>query len=716
MALSRYYQPTNYEYMSQFVPKNLEIMDRGLQRAQAKQDKQVGKLDELNSMILKQNALEGYDTEVRDQVVGEVKSFSEEMANTDLTSPENFRKVNQFVQSMANDERLKKINQGLALDKEGRELYAKYQEDPDGFKYVAALDRYNPARQAYSKQSGDNKKFAADFLAGNTTWQAGVDKYAYKEKLFANIAQDGREYLQSLSDNDLKVFYENGWTGVTADKIKRIAGTEYDDYLRSPAGRQEAQELRYQYPGISTEELNNTMFTDFLQTGLKRAGIKTQSGQAAALNTREDLRRTGAKEQKDLSGVEQPGPNPMTAYKSPAHMLQEINNLTKLNTPESLVKARHLKAEQEKLTAKAVENLTPSEQKAVAVNFRDIESYDDLIAVANEATKGVGYDNALEHIYYALEKRHGKNTPEYKEAVKKAIKLQLRNLNLEDLNKATKNVYARKAGHSSYEDIDDKINTTFETGSGYEQTDIMPNVGNQKVKTYLDSQAATIVNDINFEPTAVIEKKTGAAIDNPFGTLENASLYADKTSFKVRKGIGGNKPAIVFSAKGPDSGGQFVEIVATPKTYTQSFEDFLVSTVGEKAATQIKEEFFAAGYAPVGSDSKYSQTLDMGLDEKVIGKTNIVPAGSRGVYVQNLDREGNPVKQITNDEVLEVLKNNVEPSLIPTILQTLGVGADVITNADGDLKLNTKYKGKPAKFGNHMNAKDFLSFKQYYSK
>ena len=162
MALSRFYKPTNYEYMSQFVPKNLEIMDRGLQRAQAKQDKQVGKLDELNSMILKQNALEGYDTEVRDQIVGEVKSFSEEMANTDLTSPENFRKVNQFVQSMANDERIQKLNMGLA----SKAKYDKIKEDlVTKGDYATENDRiFAQSYDAYLKQPTEDSKFAIDYI------------------------------------------------------------------------------------------------------------------------------------------------------------------------------------------------------------------------------------------------------------------------------------------------------------------------------------------------------------------------------------------------------------------------------------------------------------------------------------------------------------------------------------------------------------------------
>lgn len=609
MALSRFYKPTNYEYMSQFVPKNLEIMDRGLQRAQAKQDKQVGKLDELSGMILKQNALEGYDTEVRDQVVGEVKSFSEEMANTDLTSPENFRKVNQFVQSMANDERLKKINQGLALDKEGRELYAKYQEDPDGFKYVAELDKYNPAKQAYSKQSGDSKRFAADFLAGNTTWQAGVDTYKNRERYFDHINDEGWQSIASVGQGDLETFYKYGATGVSKNKILQAVASEFDDYLTSPGGKQEMIVMSKRNPNLSSENILQEMRQDFIGTGMKRAGMKSFTDKAGALNSA--MKKAGEKEAKiPTPPVVQPS---TTDYLNQGfnhtQLNERINTLSTSKDPKDQKVARELKAYKETQLKTIVSNLSPSEQEVVGATY-DKYAIDDKMK--REIWKKSSFLNSLE--------------PNPSMAT---IEKDLLNMSPSERNRATKEVIASQKG-LDYSDITEKIDEGFKAGTIVQKEEILLPVENQKIKSYLDKAGTALFTDINFIPS-VRRTDTGESVPTPTYSLEEASQKADPNSYKIIRGKDKYKVEVQFkvpSSKDVAGLTYTLEPVLEDGRVTTATRNFLLNATDPAHAQQLINEIESQNYAPIGSDEIYSQTQDMGLAREVIGDYNLSPGTS----------------------------------------------------------------------------------------
>lgn len=610
MALSRFYRPTNYEYMFQFVPKNLEIMDRGLQRAQAKQDKQVGKLDELSGMILKQNALEGYDTEVRDQVVGEVKSFSEEMANTDLTNPENFRKVNQFVQQYANDKRLADIKEALTLAEAGKKTKADYQGTEYG--YIAELDPFSPAFNEYATQTGNDKKMAVEFLRGKTSWQKGVNAYETKEKMFANIASEGRETLHKLRDEDITVAYENGWTGVTGDKIRQVAGTEFDDYLRSPAGKQEAIVRSRRNPNISQEQLANDMFLDFLQTGLKREGIKTTTGAATAFNSAENIKRAKAKDEEiPAPPVIQPS---TTDYLNQGfnhtQLNERINNLSASKDPKDQKVARELKAYKETQLKTIVSNLSSAEQEVVGATY-DKYAIDDKMK--REIWKKSSFLNSLE--------------PNPSMAT---IEKDLLNMSPSERNRATKEALASKKG-LDYDDITEKIDKGFKDGTAVQKEEILLPVENQKVKAYLDKAGTALFTDINFIPS-VRRTDTGESVPTPTYSLEEASQKADPNSYKIIRGKDKYKVEVQFkvpSSKDVAGLTYTLEPVLEDGRVTTATRDFLLNATKNRAyANQLINEIESQNYAPIGSDEMYSQTQDMGLAREVIGDYNLSPGTS----------------------------------------------------------------------------------------
>lgn len=283
MAISRYYGPKPQEYVSQFIPENLQLMQNAINMKQSQYDQNKEKLDLYEDMLLKQEALPKYDTEVLKGIRSEFDKYNEELLGKDLADPAVARDVSRFVRNFQRDERLQKINQGLEVRKKYEELKNKYSQHE--FQYAIENDPMLRAYDNYLKQEGPDKKFAIDYIQGLDTFEVGVDTYKNKSRYFDNISEEGRQYLQSIGEGDLQTFYKNGWTGRTAERIKEIADSEFNDYLRSPGGKQVARLFLLDNPNMSREELTNELFTDFLATGMKRAGIKTTTGRAGALNS-----------------------------------------------------------------------------------------------------------------------------------------------------------------------------------------------------------------------------------------------------------------------------------------------------------------------------------------------------------------------------------------------------------------------------------------------
>lgn len=657
MALSRFYRPTNYEYMSQFVPKNLEIMDRGLQRAQAKQDKQVGKLDELHGLILKQEANAGWDTEVRDQVVGEVKAFSDEMANTDLTNPENFRKVNQFVQSMITDKRLADIREGVALAKEGQKTKSEYQGTEYG--YIEELDPFSPAYNQYATQSGDDKKLSAEFLRGKTSWQKGVNAYETKEKMFANIAPAGLETLHKLRDGDITVAYENGWTGVTGDKIRQVAGTEFDDYLRSPAGKQEAAIRIKRNPDISRKQLGDDMLLDFLQTGLKREGVKYQSGAAAAFNSAENIKRAKAKEEEiPAPPVIQPSTTDYLNQGFTHTQLNErINTLSTSKDPKDQKLARELKAYKETQLKTIVSNLSTAEQEVVAATYDKYATNDKM---KREIWENSGLLNSLDpHMPMAnVEKNLLKMSPS-------------------ERNRVTKQVLAKQKG-LDYDDITEKIDKGFKDGTAVQKEEILLSVENQKVKTYLDKAGTALFTDINFIPS-VRRTDTGESVPTPTYSLEEASQKADPNSYKIIRGKDKYKVEIQFkvpSSKDVAGLTYTLEPVLEDGRVTTATRNFLLNATDPATAQQLINEIESQNYAPIGSDEMYSQTQDMGLAREIIGDYNLSP-GTIGNTVN--------INKINKDKKATITYLDVAND-INSLIKEAGRTTEIVNTAAGMLK------------------------------
>jgi hypothetical protein len=283
MAVNRYDKNIKQQYVSQFIPENLQLMQQSLLNSQAASDKAQKELDLYEDELLKEKALPMYDTDELKNIRKEYDDFALQMGNRDLSDSKNQREIANFIRRQKSDPRLGKIRQGLATRKAYEDLKSKYSEKE--FQYVVANDPMLKAYDDYLKQSGDNKKFAIDFISGKDQFPVGVDTYKNRERFYDHIPTSGWESIASVGEGELETFYKHGQKGVFKNKILQTAATEFDDYYASPGGQQEMRELTYNYPDATQEQKIKALRKDFINTGLKRVGVVSTTGKAGALNS-----------------------------------------------------------------------------------------------------------------------------------------------------------------------------------------------------------------------------------------------------------------------------------------------------------------------------------------------------------------------------------------------------------------------------------------------
>lgn len=289
--INRFYQPVQQQYVSQFIPENLQLMQNALNVKQNQYDQTQGKLDLYEDELLKQQALSGTDKDVHLKGLrSDFEKQTEEFLSKDLSDPNVARDVGKFLRTFKNDPRVAKLNEGIALKKKHDELVEKYKGVEN--KYIPALDRkWLNAWDKYSTQTSENPQFASDLLRGSEVFKGGVDVYKAKEEKFNNIPEDMREELQSLSDGDITSYFKTGTGGRSKNKIIDIAKTEFDDFMREDAGIQQYIQFKEEFPDLSQKELEDELFKDFLYTGLKRESYKFTTTEASARNRNSDKRK-----------------------------------------------------------------------------------------------------------------------------------------------------------------------------------------------------------------------------------------------------------------------------------------------------------------------------------------------------------------------------------------------------------------------------------------
>lgn len=366
MAINRFYQPQIQQYVSQFVPENLQLMQNAINLRQNQYDRAKEELNIYEDALLKQQALTGTDTDVYlKQLRDEFNKANEGFLGRDLGDPSVARDVSRFVRKFQQDDRVKKLNEGLALKAKHDELVEKYKGVD--YAYIPALDRqWLNAWETYKNQTGDNPKFAADLLRGYEVFDKGVNVYKAKEEKFQNLSADMVEKLRNISEGDITRWYKEGKGGVEYDKILKTAYSEFDDFLREQAGKQQALMFREKYPNLSEEELVGEMFKDFLATGKKRQTEKITTTAPTALN--EIAKRKEEKQDAAMLPVVQAAQTPLIDnFDNVKSMDKSIQNGLASTDPRTVNNALTLQATKDKNEQTWLNNLAIANPTAAKV-------------------------------------------------------------------------------------------------------------------------------------------------------------------------------------------------------------------------------------------------------------------------------------------------------------------------------------------------------------
>ena len=233
MPVNRFYNPKQQQYVSQFVPKNLGIMQRALNLQQEKYDESQAGLDAYEDDLLKRQAFGKSDTEY---LKGKRAEFDEkilEFSGQDLGNSKVSRDVSTFIKGFKNDEGLSKVQASYDHNVKAQKAIDKLKADGK-YNQANVADYLNSARQ-YSETG-----YLGEGLADNSFFE-DVDVRKGAESLVNNLKASGYTYDK-----------ENGtWIdrksnkSVSRDRIMQVMSSGAGDFLKTQAGQQLVRNSRF---------------------------------------------------------------------------------------------------------------------------------------------------------------------------------------------------------------------------------------------------------------------------------------------------------------------------------------------------------------------------------------------------------------------------------------------------------------------------------------
>lgn len=646
-SFSRFYNAPNYQYVPQFVEQNLGVLDKALARKQDDYDKQSGLLDQYKGDILKQDALEGYDTEVRDKLVKNVQDFSSSMANLDLTSPENKRKVNEYIQGLINNEDIKKLNQGLA----SKAKYDKIKEDlVTNGKYASENDReFVKQFESYLTQSGDNQKFAIDYIGGRELIAPDAPSRPELEKLVDNMKAD------SITKDSVTGEWINRKTDkvLSYDELMGVLSSNINSFYQTREGRQMARRA----------EMNGVSFQDQFLSEIEPVAQERAYSERSR-TTRSNVSHLLGKKKLDAQDenlVTQPLTTNLVTHgvTSLIEYDQKINTLKNSTNPQDVKSAYYMEGNRDKMlnVLMASGEISKNEMAIIKMNYKTIENSPELIKKMYTASFPMDIldgDKSTDYFKQELQKLETKK-PGYLDNLSKVVVAESLGLN--------------------YGNIEKKIDNAIAKGVGTQKEEILLPNSRQADKKDLAKTLYTLLDNINYDNSDV------KSDDNEVFDLKEVSKIVNPNSISMVRENG--RIGISFSTipKG-DIPSQNFEIY--PKQLTSAFDNFLKSYATNKEDYAVlREEMNSINYQPVGRESNYNQMEDMGFDkqeEKEIGSWNIqYPQGvnvQKGVILNNL-KEG----VLTNEKFLKILDQfSITNSDKKAIASELGINTETINS------------------------------------
>jgi hypothetical protein len=643
MAVSRFYKPEKQQYISQFVPENLQLMQSALERRQKEADFNRDVVEKTYDELLGERALPFYDTEVLGQVKSETEEFVSSLQGLDYASPEASQKIKRFIKDRKVDPRLNKIRKGVELYDTAQTLMKQYGTDENAWARAPENEQeFLWAWKDYTEQAGPDKKFAYDFLLGKENIIKGVDTRANKDNYYKNVTADGRQWL---AQNVYGEYFKRGVTEITPDKIANIAGLGYEDYRNSSTARQignrydkaqrEGRQLM-DYAGNPITSKEDYILDDFLRSGLTRVfGKKTTSGQYQAAN------RGRQKLEDSQYALLQSGSTPglFADYPDLKEFDNEMNNLLNSTNKDDRKKGLHMQAERDHLnTIFEREELVDEEKKVFSLSKEDVFNFpinrlEQVWEKAQIEKSGDPVSTKSALIFF-------KGKVNWNERSEK----EKRNLIINEINENVTGEYGIESLRKvvgdivgiSYEGLKDRQDEFVSKGQIFQTTDIYTSATKQgkEAKQLTDNLLKAAANTTLF----TVENKNikNLPVDNGIPDVEEIINGLVPGSTYINFGPTGTK----FMGKYKDEGGK----ITTVQFGFNEFGDVgkeLINKLGGQYANQILMNERFKNITPISPNNEEDHTQEllsrMGID-RIDGTS----------YVDQIKKELNSIKLVNN--------------------------------------------------------------------
>lgn len=220
MAISRFDQPINNRIISQFVPQDVNMIARILAAKQSRYDEQEKQLELQQDAVSKLSGYGSADMGIIKNSRDQLDKLAAEYVNKDLADPRIAKELRTKTTAITNDPLLKATQITADAVRQYRDAKSKikdYRRENDPF--IRQLQNYQGAQDGPLYFTG---------------MQEGVDELTTASKIFDGIPKSGQYTFAQMGDTFKKV----GWEGVSADKIKQIAGNSIGLFANTSAGQQ----------------------------------------------------------------------------------------------------------------------------------------------------------------------------------------------------------------------------------------------------------------------------------------------------------------------------------------------------------------------------------------------------------------------------------------------------------------------------------------------
>lgn len=509
MAVTRFFRPQQQEYVSQFIPKNLGVMQNALQLAQGKSDETQKGLDVYEDELLKRKAFGESDTAYLKGKREEFDEYVSELSGQDLSSPKVARDVSNYIRGFKGDEGLGKVQQSYEQNVAAQKAIDK----------LHSSGKYNPANVAdyiRSAQQYSKTGFAGAPLADNA-FSPDVDVREGMEKVVNSMKANGYGYD---SVNNEWIHSASGKV-LTGERLLNTLNSAAPDFMQSQAGQQLARNAAYE--GVSPGEAYSRMASSVAQeyaykdtsTGIKDNSNYWKKKEEAAEQA------TAFWENGTTKGI-------LTEYETVGDIDNAIETLGNSNVTADKRKSALLLNQRKKLNKKFNSNLSKKDSDMIKFENLSEDMKVSLLARNLEQTHKRGPKMSDKEFVNLVAYREMGNYSSGKSSINE--------------------MYAESTG-VDYGDLNERRDGYLSKQYVEETSDILLDAGKagKLQRGYAADALSTYVDETNYD------------IKGSERGLEDIMSNINPQSIKVRSSSGG--PSIVFKTKGNEAEGIEAETI-----------------------------------------------------------------------------------------------------------------------------------------------------------